>query len=247
MPNACVFCGGDDAALTREHFPPGWVEEVLPTEPTHEHYRLQGDDSPPSVWRTKPYGIAAKVVCQRCNNNWMSRLESRAKELLPTYLLGERRFMRPTAQQVIATWSFKSAMIVNQIANPRGRVVPGAHYRQLYVGKQPPIGGVTILTARRRIPDNYDPWAMLRTNVQDVGKDLTSPPHVVHAVSAGCCFYRVTVALAGFIFQVSGHDLPFSINLNLPYGYEQVWPVRPGFIWGEIVLEDDQIDGLPYP
>ncbi len=248
MANACVFCGDDSTSLTNEHFPPAWVSAVLPTEPTHMHYRMGTEgDAPPDVWMTKAYDSKVKVVCRRCNNTWMSRIEDRAKSVLPTYLLGHVRYMRPTAQRTVATWSLKSAMMVEQVTHPRGGVIPAAHYAEFYERKQPPDGGVVVLVARRWIPpDDGDPWTAMRTHVQDVGREIQAP-NVVRAVRAGSRFYRIIVALAGFVFQVVGHDMPLNLDIRVPPGFEPIWPLRQGFIWGEIALNDDQIDGLPYP
>ncbi|MCD1643084.1 hypothetical protein [Aurantimonas coralicida] len=55
--------------------------------------------------------ITSRVVCEQCNNGWMSRLEVRARPILTPLILGEECVISTGDQVVIASWIAKTAMV----------------------------------------------------------------------------------------------------------------------------------------
>jgi hypothetical protein len=74
----------------------------------------------------------AGAVCGRCNNGWMSRLESTAKPLILDLAGGRKRAVDLTNEEatVVAKWALKTAYALHTSSNWR-RVVPDSHIFQL--------------------------------------------------------------------------------------------------------------------
>lgn len=70
--------------------------------------------------------VVRNVVCQPCNNEWMSRLQSNAKPLLEQMILGNRILIGPEAQRIIAAWATMTAMVMDFAEPPD----PGPIYDQ---------------------------------------------------------------------------------------------------------------------
>lgn len=116
----CPFCG--EAARSKEHVWPKWLrqypayrlmnagrsgERFASTE-----YRGGGSESPSSSSSTKhvadflPHVTAD--VCARCNNGWMSSMESQVRRFLDGVMRGlTGRFLREDAQRLLAAWFSK--------------------------------------------------------------------------------------------------------------------------------------------
>jgi hypothetical protein len=62
---------------------------------------------------SKPaYSVTVGVVCERCNNTWMSELESRAKPYLEPMLHDHGRLLHEGGQRTLATWALKTSMMI---------------------------------------------------------------------------------------------------------------------------------------
>ena len=84
----CVFC--DAPADSREHLLPRWLEGVLPSdEPMVQYRQIGNDEKDRQEWTCRPFRERARVVCQPCNNGWMSSLEVEAKQLLASPIARE--------------------------------------------------------------------------------------------------------------------------------------------------------------
>ena len=89
MAAKCIFCNGASGTrLTKEHIFPDWLRRLFPRSPTdtHTHGHTSWKGLQPVTSLTKKQGQAGsrrvKVVCQKCNNEWLSGLEKRTKPLL---------------------------------------------------------------------------------------------------------------------------------------------------------------------
>src|ERR1700737_138002 len=88
--------------------------------------------------------IAAKTrsVCKMCNTGWMSDLEQRSKPLLVGMMKGQTRTLYLVSQRIVATWAYKTALMLQEAAtsrnHPARRVFPASHYQHLYRYAEPP-------------------------------------------------------------------------------------------------------------
>ena len=56
--------------------------------------------------------MTAKVICQPCNNNWLSRIDNAAAQVLRPLVRGEREVALDSAgQTAVASWIYKCALI----------------------------------------------------------------------------------------------------------------------------------------
>lgn len=111
----CIFCGSSD--LTEEHIVADWVHRAFArsrkprsdlsgTFIDHQSIRLSTSD-PIST---------AKVVCRRCNNEWMSSIDNEAATALKPLIQGQTDVsLNPDAQSAVSAWIFKSALIFDAL------------------------------------------------------------------------------------------------------------------------------------
>jgi hypothetical protein len=110
----CVFCGS--RADSREHAWPVWLLTLTGGQYNIEWSRRDGAHVIPGP---NPQ-LDPRVVCERrCNNGWMSRLETRAKPLLSS-LYGDLSVpLDAFAQETIALWTVKTTMVLEAF-RPKG-------------------------------------------------------------------------------------------------------------------------------
>lgn len=86
----------------------------------------------PESWAHKPFDLTVKAVCSSCNNGWMARLESDAKEaVFSSAFAGRGRSLHRGGQRTLAAWALKTAMMVEQTNAPTQRGIPRAEYEYL--------------------------------------------------------------------------------------------------------------------
>jgi hypothetical protein len=133
LPTHCIFCEAvfePGNPRTGEHIWPEWMHEQLPDTIGWEYSAVVGHTPDvPSRW-TPMSGmpkrrIKPKVVCQRCNNGWMSRLETAVRPILEPLVKGHARTLSPQDQTKLATWLFVKN-IVMEYSDEQTRVTPDA-------------------------------------------------------------------------------------------------------------------------
>jgi hypothetical protein len=116
----CIFCGGGN--LSKEHFWPEWASPLLPNYPINQHVehsltisnktRINAQkirNKPGNAWTKK-----IRVVCEACNNGWMSELETAAKPLLTPLILGRSSTITESAVSIIAQWITLKTLVGEQ-------------------------------------------------------------------------------------------------------------------------------------
>jgi hypothetical protein len=107
--------------MSKEHLFPDWLEQLFPRSPsdTHTHGNTTWVDMTPGgktpiTQERKRQGQAAtlkvRVVCETCNNGWLSRLEERTKPLLTHLIKGHAISLGVQEQLQLATWAVKTIM-----------------------------------------------------------------------------------------------------------------------------------------
>jgi hypothetical protein len=119
----CRGCGKQMQGIaSREHILPQWV---------HPHIELAGvslehravSEGGVSLLRSHDLGnFTVKVICDKCNNGWMSVLESEAKPALLPLVKGKRSAASLTFVEatLVSRWAFKTAFMLlpGQKTNP---------------------------------------------------------------------------------------------------------------------------------
>lgn len=80
------------------------------------------------------------LVCEKCNNGWMSQLESECQNHILNLMnmrevIGELNYLKENSE-CLSKWAFKSAILLNHASN-FNRLVPDEHYASLYSGRIP--------------------------------------------------------------------------------------------------------------
>ncbi len=139
MVKKCVFCGG--TKLSKEHIFAQWLlKELNIYEKTVEQTHVNVFGSPMSNRKHAFSRLVNGLVCEECNNGWMSQLESECQAHITNFMnadmLKEEIEYLKTNHGSIAKWVFKNVILLNSAANYR-KLVPNEHYSSLYAGNIP--------------------------------------------------------------------------------------------------------------
>ena len=135
----CAFCGNPGAS--HEHIFPKWLKEYFPRDESSTHtfgaIRWPAGlitKSPILHQRKRQWHsgtVHVRVVCERCNNDWMSQLEERTKHLIIPLLICNRTNLGLEAQTALATWASKTTMIAEYVMNKETNKI--THRERKYV------------------------------------------------------------------------------------------------------------------
>jgi hypothetical protein len=116
---SCIFCGA--RGLTKEHFWPDWCEPLFPKTDNDERVEISftragpyNQPTEPPLRRNRPGRVITKklrVVCKRCNNTWMSGVETSAKPVLLSMFYGNTGVIDEAQQTSLANWIALKVMI----------------------------------------------------------------------------------------------------------------------------------------
>jgi hypothetical protein len=121
MPRECAFCPST-AKISGEHIWSAWMEQFFTGEKVFTNFM---DDfvlpakSTRKIWKEGKLNWKAYVVCEPCNNGWMSDIEKwRAKPAM-TDLIKDMpgTVIDQTRANNIAIFTFKTALIIDQLTN----------------------------------------------------------------------------------------------------------------------------------
>jgi hypothetical protein len=110
----CIFCGGH--GLTKEHVWPKWLRSVLdPSLTTRRHFCSTSGLGRRRTFTHQSGTIESRrlrIVCERCNTGWMSRLQNNAKSRLLPLIRGQHVSLTEADHKILAAWSMMFAMII---------------------------------------------------------------------------------------------------------------------------------------
>jgi hypothetical protein len=110
----CIFCGG--RGLTKEHVWPKWLRSVLdPSMTTPRHFYSTSGFGRRRTVTHRSGSIESRrmrIVCERCNTGWMSRLQNNAKGRLLPLIRGQHISLTGTDHKILAAWSMMFTMII---------------------------------------------------------------------------------------------------------------------------------------
>lgn len=120
----CIFCGSED--LSEEHLIADWVFRAFARSrnPGPLFRGLMADGNQLHLEGGDPI-LTARVVCQACNNGWMSGIDRAAAEALKPLIQGRSTVtLNGDAQAAVAAWIYKSALTYDAFQNgDAGRLV----------------------------------------------------------------------------------------------------------------------------
>ena len=116
----CGFCEGA-TKITKEHVFGKWIGPLFgagnPANKVRHDLKRQGMKN--VGWETPSLDTQVRMACGRCNSGWMSSLEATMQGLITPMILGRDAVGLTMNDQVaIATWSIKTAMVI-EFLRPR--------------------------------------------------------------------------------------------------------------------------------
>ena len=103
--------------MTKEHIWGDWIKAfVPPVANKHGYQRIvvprpgERNAEPPQTRAGNPIGATVPIVCERCNSEWMSQIQEKAKPHLIPLFDGFDVTLSVAAQAAIAKWATMSTM-----------------------------------------------------------------------------------------------------------------------------------------
>lgn len=246
MANACAFCGDNSRRLTDEHVFGNWVSRLFESHAPPEGFsgKAQIFDAAGNLkeFAAIPFQQVVKIPCEACNTGWMRGLEDAVIPFLTPMILGERVRLRPPRQRLLATWCVKTALVMDHL-HPRSRVVPDAHYYELYRYRQPLATSFVTIGYRREI-DKDENGELLGTIIKQPLPSVTVDTAITDDVQAmireGRRIYAIIFAIGHFVAQVMGHDLFAQVQVSTGTApVQRIWRTSPRFDWPDSRAVDD--------
>jgi len=191
-----------------------------------------------------PKSRRVKIVCQRCNNEWMSILQDRAKPLLLPLMKGEKTTLNEQKQKIIAAWAAMTVINAEYIT-PGRAAISVVYRRHLFQHKEaPPRIRIWIGNFRRRKWPAY--W--VHNSLLIAPGDAPYP----WQVGPGGLLWpntQVTTLTFGALY-LQAFSCPYPEILGglqpLKQYMIQVWPIREKFmVWPPTATIDDRAaDGI---
>src|SRR5437764_2735784 len=112
----CLSCGETTAPESGEHVFSKWLLEhiqAVRVPITHFRYQLDTGTSQPHMNQIRLNSFKLRMICQPCNNGWMSRLENDAEPIVVGLMAHTLTIEALDAEQsrVLARWAGKTAII----------------------------------------------------------------------------------------------------------------------------------------
>lgn len=232
--------------MTLEHLWGAWLaKEFGSTFETAGFAERRGFDDIFETWPERPLAGAARLVCRKCNNGWMSALELAAKDRLLPMIHGNPVRLRPQHQVAIASWAVLKALVQDR-AHPGGSVVPQQDLADFHRQRQP-LWSMSVwlgrTQARIQDPDDGREFIASRRSsdlTHNVTADWSAATH--DTVRAGARIYAHTLQLGDLIIEVLNHAVAHRQTAVKPAAaacFRQIWPIRGRVEWPPAKPIDD--------
>jgi hypothetical protein len=192
-------------------FPPGFVVRKSRGAPANMH-----------AFNTTDIYVRVLRVCKSCNTGWMSDLETAMEPVLSPWLKGVTSALGLDEQRRVATWTVKTAMML-QFTRQGVKPVPPAHFAQLFARKTSPPDNTYVFIGTE--PDTvYLPRAWLHMGTRPIGHvDMRglAPRSSVYLA------YEATIIVQHLVLTVIGYDGPsVQLGRHLTLGRHtfRIWP-----------------------
>jgi hypothetical protein len=237
---ACVFCGCVDRKITGEHIFAAWVDKCFPEAAAVRGTSfITARNGARKEYQSLPFEQKVRVVCDDCNNGWMSALEIAVAPVLgPMVVSGQWTRLTPAIQRTLATWATKTAFIL-QYLHPAERTIPDSEYRQFHRAQGPVARSIVFLAHRASMVDHTGMPLIVTASHQEIDivayDETVTKDDVFDAVAKGSRVYRVTFGIGHVVFVIFGHTFPKSMNLQVSPDLARIirccWPIQRRTAW----------------
>jgi len=227
QPGRCIFCDG--FGMSKEHLFADWLRQLFPRSSNDTHTVGEAQHNTP-YQLTREQGHSgskkARVVCEKCNNGWISELDNAAKAVAIPLIRGENILVTPERQITMATWLTKMTMVGD------------SRKRRGYISKEERTAFMTL----RQPPNLWEIWLSTYegTDYRDLalfqnGANLNAAK--LTAVSGQVVpigyLQTTTFGMGKTLGLVVGNDmsnLSFSVG-TLSQRARRIWPLSNAFQW----------------
>ena len=242
---ACIFCERT-RKMSREHIFARWLHKyiAISPKPSRRFSRcISGFDAAGMEQYSAFHGKLdrggahtrkLKIVCEECNNTWMSRIQNESKDAILKIHRGQWDSITAGDRHNLATWATMFAMVVDFI-QPDIVAIPQSERTKFYKLTKPSDKGIVWIApySARDLAPEYDQIAI---GVLDRSQ---RPPVLSEPIAQ-----IVTVVMGGIIIHVCHTTaFPLWVRLNRDYSPHlnmlQIWPnfegpsFRPEFTFKE--------------
>lgn len=230
----CMFCG--EASTTKHHKEdvlPKWIAREFPDDV----WNISNHDASRTYQTRGELGLTTRGPCTKCNNGWMSKLESMARPVLAPLMHGTPSELTKREQYIITLWFLKTCMVheflqpekapyfrdVERKALMQSLAIPPITW--LFLGRY--IGERTIMTSE---------MAMNLTVGEEANPKTTNG-------------YSATFAIKQLALQVFTVHRPEGVKTDT-FGFKmsrqwdtatvQIWPILGLARWPQSVYFDDE-------
>lgn len=132
----CVFCGNTE--LSNEHIFAQWLLKELDIYNKKVSMTHANAIGMPISNRQHPFSkLVNGLVCEKCNNGWMSQLEGDCQNHIINLMnmedIEKELMFLKDYHELVAKWAFKNIILLNSATNYR-KIVPESHYTALFKG-----------------------------------------------------------------------------------------------------------------
>lgn len=237
----CAFCG-DYGLLTREDFTPKWLSRDI-----NRHLRPKdkwqaveirfGGDSPYRE-RSRIVGGASvekpAIVCARCNNGWMAKLERAVQPILGPMVLGQPVDLDAAALCTLATWATKTALVF-ELVQRDGSTTASTADRKWFSKNRQPFMGSRIWIAR--YVGTLGTVVLTRSTLFAYDLDDPTPVSKPNGLVVTLAYGEVALRVA---MVRSAPTLHTRIAVAEQSHMPTIWPVSGSLKWPPRVALDDE-------
>jgi len=227
----CLFCGGGPPS--DEHIFGDWLRRHGNNGPG-VRVTSSGWARVPSARKGGPFTKTVPGFCRRCNNGWMSQLETAAQPVLVSLFdaAEAHQVVLEREQQVtLAQWAFKTVVVACALDGPNH--LPAEHIRQFYDDVDPPAQ-CWIRVGRAGMSTHPEHGAHLGGVKVEPRTAHVHHGDQTHELPA----YQARIRLLGVLFDVFGYlTEPGGLELELEPSPElarvllPIWPVEQERLW----------------
>lgn len=113
MPTKCAFCSADAVEHGGEHIWDGWLNRALPTK----KFKVRQQRSLVEPFREYDARVLKEklpVVCENCNNTWMSNVTNQVKQAFAELILdGAALCFLPAGVNLLAAFAFMKSVVAD--------------------------------------------------------------------------------------------------------------------------------------
>lgn len=213
----CIFC--NNKASTREDAWPKWLMKRFAASSVFYMDAERGGRKLGNWQMAKPK-LLVNWLCAKCNNGWMSRIESETKPIFVAILDEKLNVINCSNQSTLACWAVKTSMVLECLNSNRIWFYTDDE-RQLMCDTQT-IPAITYVWIAKCVnhPNIYSAAKYFRTSIDN---------------NSGIA-YATTMGFGSLAFQVLSIKIPKAIPENVSITYSvtegpwyrtllQIWPI----------------------